>query len=505
MSANTIDYDAIAKKYGGTSSAPQPQGQPQAPGASQGAPQIDYDAIAQKYGATSSQPQENLSKFERGNAFKREAWGNAWEHVKDFEPIEAAKDVGSLFSEKNPAAEGFRGMVGGAGKSAMRQLARAADIASFGTNHEEFEDIRKEYARKNEAEKGGEILLDVSEFALGSGVFKALSKLPLAKRIFETKKILEAAKGHPTLTKIIMEAIEGGTVGGTIGGLNADEGKVIKGAAEGAAIGGLAQGGLAAAGEGIAAGARALKKTPKVVGSLVDSVVGKPGQTELQAGIRNAATETAREAEVTVAETSIRNTVRETSKSVKAKADKLYAEIDAVTDSRFSNTDNALRDARKALRRIKGSDDVAEERIAAKIATLEGDLIEVTKMAENGGVDPSVAEAARNTYKQSMALRDVDKAVQSATVGDVSVGEVETVKPSLLANKLQALYNKGRLQEAFGEKGAKAILADAYKAKDAAASRAKNIGRAKTVGKYVGIPAAAGMGLGGLKALAGDD
>jgi hypothetical protein len=356
-------------------------------------------------------------------------------------------------------------------------------------------EARKLLESKNEAQSAGKGLEMVGEMLLGDAAFKGLTALEKIKELHKAAKLLEE---FPTIAKILSSSARAGASAGTVETVKTGD---LKQGAEAALIGG-ATGGLFEAGS---AGVKAIAKAPKVIGGMVDSVTGKAAQKELQAGIKSVAAETAQEAEVTVAETSIRNTVRETAKSVQAKSKKLYAQLDEVTDSRFSNTDEALRDSQRQLRKIKGADDVAEERIRAKIATLESDMTDLIAMAKRGGVDPKVAEAARSSWRQSKALADVDKALQEATVGDVSVGKPETIKPTVLANKLQALYNKGRLQEAFGETQAKKMLRQAIDAKDAAASRARNLKRVKAAAPYAGgaVGALGGTAV-GLKLLGGE-
>jgi hypothetical protein len=488
MSTPTIDYDAIAKKYGATSSAA-PQSSPAPQGASAS---VDYDAIAQKYGATSSQP---AAPAEQPGLIDRA--GNFLQKVHEQGPVELGK-----------------GLLKGAGDTVVGSLdilqkaqpTYALSKMGFKPAQEEqaqwdqnTAEARKMLEAKNEGQEFGKGVEFIGEMMLGDAAFKGLTALEKVKQLHKVAQMVER---FPIISKILQRSVQTGLSTATVEGVKTgDAEKAVEAGAAGALFGAAGEGAIA----GVKAGAKALKGTPKVVGSLVDSVTGKGAQKELQAGIRSAATETAKEAGVDAAETSIRNTVRETSKSVKGKADKLYAEIDRVTDNRFSNIENALRDSKKALRNIKGADDVAEERITAKIATLENDMKEVVAMAEREGVDPSVAEAARATYKQAMALKDVDKTLQAVTEGDASVGTVETVKPAVLANQLQALYSKGRLQEAFGETQAKKILRSALDAKDAVRSHAKNLKRVRNVGIATGALGGVGViGKLGLDALGGE-
>lgn len=73
-----IDYDALAKQYGATSS------QPAASGGN-----VDYDALAKQFGATSSQPAQSKSAFDSVKDFA----GELWNKVNPVSALYGARDL----------------------------------------------------------------------------------------------------------------------------------------------------------------------------------------------------------------------------------------------------------------------------------------------------------------------------------------------------------------------------------------------------------------------------
>jgi hypothetical protein len=98
------------------------------------------------------------------------------------------------------------------------------------------------------------------------------------------------------------------------------------------------------------------------------------------------------------------------------------------------------------------------------IETSQAQMLEDLK---EKGIDPKIADDAVTHYKQAMALRDLDRAVKSSTVGEARIGGKEVVNPKTFTNRVQKLYDSGRLEQALGEEGADALLKEAYAAKTA--------------------------------------
>ena len=81
--------------------------------------------------------------------------------------------------------------------------------------------------------------------------------------------------------------------------------------------------------------------------------------------------------------------------------------------------------------------------------------------AKTNGVDPKQIGEANQTWKQAQALKDVDKQLKTSIKGQrpelKGPGDVdekanpEQIDPSKWFTRLNNLYNKGRLHQAFGQ------------------------------------------------------
>jgi hypothetical protein len=492
MSTPTIDYDAIANKYGATSSAaPQSSPAPQSASAS-----VDYDAIAQKYGATSSQPAapaEQPGLIERGADYLQK--------IHEAGPVELFKGAGKGLGET------ALGSIDLLKKAEPSYLLGKMGFESAKQEHDQWAQMSGEAHKKLEAtnagQEAGKALEFVGEMMLGDEVFKGLTALEKVEQLHKAGKLL---KECPVIGKILQRTITAGASAGTVEGVKTgDPEKALEAAAIGGVTGGLFEGGSAA---GQAAFNFGKDATKKIVSSVWDSASGKTIQRSLQSGIRDTLEVTAREAEVATvrngAQPAIRNSVRSVADSVEAKAKGLYAEIDSATAGRYTNATRELGNVNRKLREVAGVDDALEDKLIAKRAKLESDIEDLLKMAEKEGVSPEVAQAARTSWKKSQALYDLDIQVKASTFGNAK-NSPEVVDPSKLVTRLQKLEDSGRLQEALGPEQADALLQKAHDALEAMGSHGKKVKAAKTVGKYVGLPAAgAALGVGGLKALGGD-
>jgi hypothetical protein len=189
----------------------------------------------------------------------------------------------------------------------------------------------------------------------------------------------------------------------------------------------------------------------------------------------------------------IRTSVEGVSNAVKAKSQGIYQQLDQASGGRWQRYDDALKNIQDKMDEVLGIDDDAYDRLETKrndIETSQMQLLENLK--ETKGIDPKIADTAIAHYRQAMALRDLDKAVKSATTGDIASGATksESVNPKAFTTRIQKLYDSGRLKQAVGDSGAKALLQEAYAAKSAQAVQQI----VKRVAMYAGIGAAMGVG-----------
>lgn len=423
-----------------------------------------------------------------GEDFKSTAWHDAGSKLMSGDVSGALDSIGSLFTGKNPAAvqaaQQLKDAAIGAGKTVAKGTANIGDVATLGLTHllpgsnkasGGIGATGTALNPTNEDQKHGGYVGDAINFELGSQIFDSLKALPLAERLLQSKKVLDAVKAHPVLAQVVGRAIQGAGEAGT--GTFVDTGSPEK-AAEGAAIGAVAAPAIAAA--------------PEVASSLWKSATGKAIQEELQTGIRSVASNAASDASAEIPEgASIRTTFENLSDSVQQQSKDLYATIDGATDGEFTNIQQKIRNVDQKLREIAGTDDTAEEKLFNQKVALNTKLDEAIDQATKNGVDPGVADDARNAWKKQSALSDLDNAVKGSTFGNAK-NAPEVVDPKKLVNRLQKLDDSGRLSDAIGDDRANDLLQQAYDSAKAIKSRATKVAVVKGAASLAGTGAVGG-------------
>ena len=163
----------------------------------------------------------------------------------------------------------------------------------------------------------------------------------------------------------------------------------------------------------------------------------------------------------------VRTAVEDVSNEVKAKAQKLYQQLDKESGGRWQRYEDQIENLNDKMDEVNGIDDEAYDRLETKRNDIEMSQAQMLEDLKEKGVDPKVAEDAVAHYKQAMALRDLDKAVKGSTSGDIRVGLKETVDPKKFITRVQKLRDSGRLEQALGKEGADTLLKEAYAAKSA--------------------------------------
>ena len=188
----------------------------------------------------------------------------------------------------------------------------------------------------------------------------------------------------------------------------------------------------------------------------------------------------------------IRTSVEDVSNAVKAKSQGIYQQLDQASGGRWQRYDDALKNIQDKMDEVNGVDDDAYDRLETKRNDIETSQAQMIEDLKSKGIDPKTADAAVAHYKQAMALRDLDKAVKASTTGDIASGATksESVNPKAFTARIQKLYDSGRLKQAVGDSGAKALLQEAYAAKSAQAVQQV----VKRIAVYAGIGAAMGAG-----------
>lgn len=302
----------------------------------------------------------------------------------------------------------------------------------------------------------------LAEFVLGDEALKGMS---IAEKLGIAQKVTDLAKSYPTLAKLIsfgMNAARGSTIGGITGGLH--------GGASGAAIGATMGGATEAVGS---------PEAKQAASTVWDTITGKAIQSKLQTAIRSVLGDTAETANAGhLPAGELRESANTLADNLQSQAKALYKKIDDATQGEFTNIQGKIKNVENRLRDIAGTDDEAEERLYNQKVALNVRMDEAIEAAKKAGVNPSIADDARNTWHQMSALRDVDSQIKAAMPGAKQV-KGEVVDPTAFANRVQKLYDSGRLQAAVGGKNARQMLTDAR----SAVQSSNRLQTARTVGK----------------------
>jgi hypothetical protein len=328
---------------------------------------------------------------------------------------------------------------------------------------------------------GGETL---AEFVMGDEALKGLS---MSDRLLQTAKTMKVFEGSPKLMwalKIGAQALRNGTVAGA---QTLDRTGDVGEAAKNAAL----------TGAGGAALSSAMDAAQAIRGAFsADSI-----QPALQQGVRSVLNTVAQEAGVTPSPaSSIRDVAEQVADSSQAKSKGIYQQLDQATGGRFQRFDDALRNLNQKIRETTGLDDDQESALLQKKAEVETSQAQAFEDAKAAGVDPKLVDQARLTYKQAQALYDLDAQLKMSTSGmrpelaaPSSKSSPELLDPKKAFQRLNRLYDSGRLQEALGQPQSQQIVQHADAAHLLTQKITNRVQNAKLAAKVAGY---AGLGLG---------
>jgi hypothetical protein len=232
-------------------------------------------------------------------------------------------------------------------------------------------------------------------------------------------------------------------------------------------------------------------------------------QAPLQQGVRNVLDTVARDAGVTPSPSaSIRDVASSVADAVIARSKGLYAQLDAATGGNVSRFEQAARNVNQKLREVAGLDDENEAALVQRKAEIEKAQEEAFAQAKAAGVDPVAVDKARADWKQAQSLYDLDSQLKMSASGmrpelAGTNNSPEVLDPRKAFERLNKLYNSGRLQQAVGQSQSEQIIqhADAaFLQQQKILARQKTL---KTVGKVTGTGAAIGALGEGAKTLFG--
>jgi len=264
------------------------------------------------------------------------------------------------------------------------------------------------------------------------------------------------------------------------------------------------------AGEGVDVAATQAAKAAKAVSSAASKPFDVHSiQAPLQQGVRAVLDTVAKDAGVTPSPSaSIRDVAGQVADAVIARSKSAYQTLDTATGGRFQRFEDALRNVNQKLRETAGLDDENEEALLKRKSEIEQSQQDVFDQAKAAGVDPKLVDSARADWKQAQSLYDLDSQIKMSAGGmrpelAGPTSSPEVLDPRKAFDRLNKLYNSGRLQQAVGQSQSEAIIQHA----DAAfLQQQKILARQKALkaaGKVTGTGAAIGA-LGGAAKLTKD-
>ena len=264
------------------------------------------------------------------------------------------------------------------------------------------------------------------------------------------------------------------------------------------------------AGEGVDVAATQAAKAAKAVSSAASKPFDVHSiQAPLQQGVRAVLDTVAKDAGVTPSPSaSIRDVAGQVADAVIARSKSAYQTLDTATGGRFQRFEDALRNVNQKLRETAGLDDENEEALLKRKSEIEQSQQDVFDQAKAAGVDPKLVDSARADWKQAQSLYDLDSQIKMSAGGmrpelAGPTSSPEVLDPRKAFDRLNKLYNSGRLQQAVGQSQSEAIIqhADAaFLQQQKILARQKAL---KAVGKVTGTGAAIGA-LGGAVKLTKD-
>jgi hypothetical protein len=432
---------------------------------------------------------------QRSDDYKRKAWSDITNNVKQGNLHDAANSFLSLFhnpDEDNPA-DLLIGAVKGAGQTVNTVSKGLSKIVPSIVRPQDVQALTDMETPTNTAQKTGAGIEGIGEFFLGDEALKGLS---LAERAGLLSKVAKLADSHPVLAKIVehgLNAVRGGAV---VTGRQLAHGATPTEALEtGATAAGLGTvAGAAAEGLEAAADSPIVGKAKALANEITKGA--KVAQPQAEAAVRSgvqASTEAAGTAEESMAN-NIQNqpllkgkdtVVDEHLATLKNQEQEAYDKMDEAAGFDVKAERQQLANDQYKLNQLGNTDADVTQRgnLTESINDSEQRIADAEAALKEAGIDP---KAADSIHQQRMAGNDFKKMLVKNTTPDGTVN----VKGLLNDGKNLRFAKYGdRLAQFFGSPEAAdsfmAELADAQKAGQKALTTQKI---AKMVGTYVGLP-----------------
>lgn len=338
----------------------------------------------------------------------------------------------------------------------------------------------------------GNAIEGLGEWLLGD---EALKGATLSERLLNAGKAAKVIESSPRLTAVVkagIQALRGAAIGGAEAG-------VKSGGSPGATAGGAVAGGI---GNVVIPGAiNSAKELPALFDTLRNVI--RPGiiQDAFQGDIRSIINEAAQEHGVAPSSApSIRDVANDVSNALQSRAKSAYQALDDATGGRVQRFSDAIRAVQKKLVNLNG---IATPDDEGKWVEHLNDLTDAhdkaMQEAEAAGVPRTLLDQANADYRKAMAMADLNRAIRASSEGlrpELAEGASkpipEKVNTGKLFNRVNKLYDSGRLQDAIGAgrsgdllratNEAHAVSQTVQNLRSAAGSTARHLGGYSTAG-----------------------
>ena len=141
-----------------------------------------------------------------------------------------------------------------------------------------------------------------------------------------------------------------------------------------------------------------------------------------------------------------------------------YKVLDKFTNGKFTNAQAELKNAQFELQQKAGTTDADVPTLEANVLRAQMNVDNLFDKAVESGMPKETAEAARTKFRTGQATLDAANDVRMANKVRGAAG-TRTTDLNALENRWTARYDAGRLQQAFGEQGAKDALTQVHAAR----------------------------------------
>lgn len=368
------------------------------------------------------------------------------------------------------------GLLEGVGEGVFGTVAGASDLADkmTGATPGAANKYLHTLAGDNDTSHGtaqnvGRIGEDVAEFILGDSALKGLS---VSDRLLQASKTAKLVESSPILSRVFqvgVRALRGATVAGTQAELKS--GGNVPDSAGAAVTGGLLNAAIPEAADALQAARKAL---PGALDTIRIAI--RPGivQDAFQGQIRDIVNDAAKEYGVNPSSAqSIRDVAHEVSSNLQQKARQSYQALDELTGGRVQRFQDAIRAVEGKLRNLNGiATPDAEGDWIEKLNELTDaheqamqEASEALKTMGKSDTAQGVLKQADTDFRRSKAMLDLSKNIRASSEGlrpELASGAKtpipESVNTGKLVNRVNKMYDAGRLQDALGQSRAADLL-----------------------------------------------